>query len=321
MRVYVERRAAGYDMAKAILGRIKDPVIVYIDHYKDVFSRAKQNYEAQKKAPVLILAVREGRKIYEGAPVCQSFGNRNFYYASCSMNCVYDCDYCYLKGMYPSAYPVIFVNTEDYFKETDELLGKGPAYICVSYDTDMLAAESITGLCGRWIEYCKGKDNLLIEIRTKAAPANLVPQENVIYAFTLSPQEITDKFERRTPSLDARLAAVKRAADAGCLVRLCFDPMLYVPGWEKLYGNLADRVISELDTSGITDVSVGTFRISSQYLRRMRTNCPDSQIAWYPYVNQDGVEQYPQEIDRAMQDFMTGRLEKAFGREKIFEWN
>ena len=28
----------------------------------------------------------------EGAPVCQSFGNENFYYCSCMMNCIFDCE-------------------------------------------------------------------------------------------------------------------------------------------------------------------------------------------------------------------------------------
>ena len=53
---------------------------------------------------------------YEGAPVCQDFGNTNFYYCSTMMNCIYDCSYCYLKGMYPSGHMVLFVNIEDTWK-------------------------------------------------------------------------------------------------------------------------------------------------------------------------------------------------------------
>lgn len=29
------------------------------------------------------------------------------------MNCIFDCEYCYLKGMYPSGNLVVFVNLED----------------------------------------------------------------------------------------------------------------------------------------------------------------------------------------------------------------
>ena len=34
-------------------------------------------------------------------------------------NCIYDCDYCYLQGMYPSANIVVFVNHEDFFDAVD----------------------------------------------------------------------------------------------------------------------------------------------------------------------------------------------------------
>ena len=36
------------------------------------------------------------------------------------MNCVFDCEYCYLKGMYPSANLVVFVNLEDIFAEVEK---------------------------------------------------------------------------------------------------------------------------------------------------------------------------------------------------------
>ena len=66
---------------------------------------------------------------------------------------------------------------------------------------------------------------------------------------------------------------------------------------------------------------MGTFRISSDYLGKMRKAYPDSEVAWYPYVIKDGVAQYEPETDRAMQDYVCGLLEKHIGREKIFTWN
>ena len=57
------------------------------------------------------------------------------------MNCVFDCEYCYLKGMYPSGNVVLFVNLDDIFDEVYKLLQKHPVYLCVSYDTDLLAVE------------------------------------------------------------------------------------------------------------------------------------------------------------------------------------
>ena len=48
--------------------------------------------------------------------------------------------------MYPSGNLVIFINIEDIFAELETLLAKHPVYLCVSYDTDLLALENIAGL-------------------------------------------------------------------------------------------------------------------------------------------------------------------------------
>ena len=54
------------------------------------------------------------------------------------MNCIFDCEYCYLKGMYPSANIVVFVNLEDIFAEVAQKLENHSLYLCVSHDTDLL---------------------------------------------------------------------------------------------------------------------------------------------------------------------------------------
>lgn len=102
-----------HSRTKQILEKLNNTTVIEIDHYKDVFCRKKQSISAQSNAKALILAENTSGCIYEGAPVCQSFGNENFYYCSCMMNCIFDCEYCYLKGMYPSGNLVVFVNLED----------------------------------------------------------------------------------------------------------------------------------------------------------------------------------------------------------------
>ena len=139
--IYIERDAKNYATTKNILAKLSDANVIEIDHYKDVFCRPKQNINLQKVNQSLILAVKRGEFLYPGAPVCQDFGNTNFYYSSCVMNCVCNCEYCYLKGMYPSGHIVVFVNLEDYFKN----ISTGNNYICVSYDTDLFPMENLIG--------------------------------------------------------------------------------------------------------------------------------------------------------------------------------
>ena len=318
--IYVEERAKEYPLTDEMISKIHGANVITIKHYKDVFDRKRQNVVLQKEHQALIIAVRDGNRIFEGAPVCQSFGQKNFYYASSMMNCPFNCEYCYLKGMYSSAYMVVFVNLDDYRQDIEDCLGK-PMYVCASYDTDLIAMNGLTGHADFWKEMARSHDKLLVELRTKAAPDITNNISNVIYAFTLSPEEVVSRYERRTAPVSARINAAAKALEAGAKVRLCFDPMIKIQDYESAYKKLIDDASDAIDFSLLTDVSAGTFRISSDYLSTMRKAYPDSEISWYPYAVKDGVAQYEPETDRKMQDYVIGLLEKHIGREKIFTWN
>ena len=319
--IYVEEQAYSYDTTKNILNRFPDSHVITINHYKDVFNRSRQDFLAQKNSQALILAVNNGELIYPGARVCQSFGNEHFYYTSNIMNCVFDCEYCYLQGMYPSGNMVIFVNIEDYFDKVKELLAQHPMYICISYDTDILAVEAITGLTARWIEFTANNPNLTIEIRTKSAydlkGAGFVQSDRVIYAWTLSPDEITKAYEHHTPSLAGRLNAVNQAISMDCSVRLCFDPMIYIKDYQRIYGNFYKTVFQSIDASKVQDVSLGLFRISADYMKYMRRKRTCA-ITAYPYTTVNNVCSYEQKKSDEMLNFARLELAKYINPSKIY---
>ncbi len=323
--IYVESAVKDHPRTQRILAKFPFAKIIEISHYKDVFCRSKQSFVQQHRSQNLILAARQGTLLYKGAPVCQSFGNQYFYYTSCAMNCIYDCEYCYLKGMYPSANLVIFVNLEDYFAEVEQMLKDHPLYLCVSYDTDLLALEHVTGYVGEWCDFAAEHEDLKIEIRTKCADqrltAQLRPIPGVIYALTLSPQAVIETFEHHTPSLAARLSFAKELIRAGCRVRFCFDPMIYLPGWEQHYAGMLEQVYDAVDMEKIADVSVGTFRVSQDYLKTMRKQEPDSAVVWFPFQNENGYYHYPKALMEEMELFLVCQLEQKVPKEKIFQWN
>lgn len=322
--IYVEKEAFEYEITKEIIGRYKNAKIVEINHYKDVFNRSRQNYVLQHVSQKLILAVQHGNSIFKGAPVCQNFGNDNFYYASVMRNCIFDCEYCYLKGMYPSGNMVLYVNLEDTFKEVEEILKEHPMYICVSYDTDLLAVEALTGYVKKWIDFVDEHENLTIEVRTKSGGLEhwdkLKASERVIFAFTMSPEEVVFKYEHGTASLESRIKSAAIAQEKGFSVRLCFDPMLYIRDWKRVYEKMIADVEEALDMDKIWDVSVGSFRVSQDYLKKMRKNEPCSTIVQFPYQNTDGYYHYPDELLQEMEGFLDSCLSKIVPEEKIFRW-
>ena len=322
--IYVEKAVKNHPRTKQALKRFRDAKIIEIGHYKDVFCRKGQDFVRQQRARNLILARKQGTLVYPGAPVCQSFGNDGFYYTSCVMNCIYDCEYCYLKGMYPSANIVWFVNLEDFFSEIEQMLKRHSMYLCVSYDTDLLALESLTGYVREWMQFAGSRKNLKIEIRTKCANRSFFeqaePAEGVIFAFTMSPQGVIDAYEHGTPSLTQRIACAAEAVRRGFALRLCFDPMIYVPDLEKQYGEMLEQIFAAIPMERLEDVSVGTFRVSQDYLKKMRRQEPYSAVVQFPYVNSGGVYQYPKELLERMEGYLTARLAERISAEKIFLW-
>lgn len=325
--VYVEREALSYPLAQSLLSKLlaKGSQMVEIDHYMDLFGRTHQSFMAQKNAPALILAVKHGNFIYPGAPVCQSFGNDNFYYTSFAINCPFDCEYCYLKGMYPSANPVLFVNQEDYFREIKKILAGHPVYLCISYDTDLLAFEALAGLARNYLAFAAGEGNLTTEIRTKTAVpvaplANGLSMEacsRVVMAYTLSPDPVISQFEHHTPPLAKRLAAIRSAWEAGFPVRLCFDPLLAIPDFKAIYGGFLAQVRDALHDIPVLDASIGVFRISDGYLKQMRKTQPDSALLQYPFTNENHVCSYgPRSLE--MISFVREALHGFLPENRIF---
>ncbi|MCI7062446.1 MAG: radical SAM protein [Lachnospiraceae bacterium] len=322
--IYVEDAVREHPRTKEILKRFPDARQISIHHYKDVFCRKKQNVAMQTKHPMLILAAKQGRLIYEGAPVCQSFGNEYFYYTSCVMNCIYDCEYCYLKGMYPSGNIVIFVNIEDIFAELEDILKRHQVYLCVSYDTDLMALEDLTGFVEMWEEFVQSHSGVRIEIRTKCGRTDLwdrlVPDKNVIFSFTLSPERIQASCEHGTATLDERIRCIARAIELGFPVRLCFDPIIYCPGWRREYDTMLEKVEAQIDMGKIWDISVGSFRISQDYIKKLRRSQRDSSVVQFPFVNDNGVYHYPDKLMNEMEQHVVEKLVRWIPEDKIFRW-
>lgn len=316
--IYVEDKVKDLPDTKAILANFPKAVVIPIKHYKDVFNRPRQDSSAQVGSRALILGSNEGQRLFKGAPVCQDFGYDNFMYTASVQGCIYNCDYCFLKGMYATSNIAMFVNFDDYARDVKEECAKGPLYLCVSYDTDLQGLSGIIDYCGRWAELAVSTPNLTIEIRTKAANVSFVPNPSVIYAFSVSPDEMVSKFEHGTASFGRRMENIKSAIDAGCQVRLCFDPMIYTREWRIHYSHMMDVMLKEIDFSKIKDVSVGTVRVSSEYIKKFRKAAPGSCAVQFPFDKEDGYCVYPLDLRSEMTGLICERLKGVISDDRIY---
>lgn len=331
--IYVEEALLQSPDVERILRKFPKAKVIPIRHYKDVFNRKKQGRLAQSQSRKLILAKKEGQRLYDGAVVCQDFSESHFCYTSLLMNCPFHCAYCYLQGMYPSSNLVMFLNLEDYFSDCRKWIAeKGSLYLCISYDTDLLAMEGIYPYVEEFARFLNQENALRIEVRTKAGgeglwrkmqrlPLSSDARKRMIFAFTLSPEEIIEEAEEGTARLSSRIFAIQKALEEGYLVRLCFDPMIYHPCWKVLYGDLLQEVFAKIPMEKIHDCSVGSFRISESYLKAMGKALPNSPHTQFPYENTGGYYHYPKELMEEMEGFLYSRLQEKLPKEKIFRWD
>ena len=322
--IYIEKGVLHHPYCKNIIDKFPKSNLIEIDDYSDFFNRSRQDWRLQKTATKLIIAAKKSDFLYTGSPMTPSFEHVNFYYNTLAMNCIYDCHYCYLQGMYPSANMVFFVNIEDYFRETDRVLrDKGKIYLSISYDTDLLALENILPYSKQWIEFARQRKNLTIELRTKSANYKAIQNtdavENVILAWTLSPQTIINLYEKKTPSLKARLKSISCAVRDGWNVRLCFDPMLILDNWKTLYAELFEEVFSMQESSEIQDVSIGTFRMNSEYFKTLKSMRSDSDLLHFPYAIKNKNAGYSGQDKQSLLSFAREALSKYLPADKIFQ--
>lgn len=318
--IYVENDIKNLDFTKKILNKFSESKIIYINNYKDVFDRAKQNFNVQKNSQKLILAKAYDNFIYEGSEMCEDFGQRNFYYSSSILNCIYDCKYCYLKGLYPSSNIVIFVNVEDFINTAISKSKGKKIYICISYDSDILAFENLTGFAEKWIEAAKKNKNILIEIRTKSANFKSVKHldipANVIFAWSLLPDEVIQRYELKVPSLDSRLGSIKEAILKGVQVRISIEPIMNINNFEEIYKKFVDKIFSFIDSDKIRDINIDTFRVKKEHLKRMRKLNPYETIFGYKFLKVN--DYYVYENSNKMKKYVFELVKKYVNEEKIF---
>ncbi|ADR32813.1 DNA repair photolyase-like protein [Sulfuricurvum kujiense DSM 16994] len=320
--LYIERGILEHPQTQMIRVKFSDSQVIVIEHYKEVFNRSAQSFAAQSSAKKLILARKEGKFLHEGSQYSDGFGIKQFFYASSVMGCLYDCDYCYLQGLYPSANTVLFVNLEDAFEQLTPYLGED-TLVATSYDTDTMAIESLTHQTKSWLDFAAQNEKLHLEIRTKSANIkalkNNIPNDRVTLAWTLSPQEIIDRYEHATPSLQKRLSAVREAIQLGWKVRLCIDPVIYTENFDSLYPQLIETIFATIDPESIEHLTLGSFRMSQSHLRSLK-KLRRSDVAFFPYTVKDEMATYPETVESYILETLLAKATQYLPQERIRTW-
>jgi len=321
--VYVESQVRDSTRAKAIIARYPQARIVEIERYGDVFNAKHQNFKHQKNSPALILARKEGNRVLPTPPGYHIGGIHNYYFSH-MLNCVYDCRYCFLQGMYQSANYVVFINVEEFFDDISSIDNEHaePVWFFSGYDCDSLALDPITGFVDDCLTFFRSQTKAHLELRTKSTQIRPLLKHaaipNVVVAYSLSPESIVSAEEHGTPTLEKRLTALKTLQDSGWKIGLRFDPLLYCDDFEQVYGAFFDRVFTTLKMQEVHSISLGVFRLPTQFHKKLVRLYPDARLLSAPMSTRDGMASYPLEIEQTMREFCIGKLKNAIREDQFY---
>ena len=81
---------------------------------------------------------------------------------------------------------------------------------------------------------------------------------------------VIQKHEHKTPLFQRRLSAIQDMLEKGWAVRLCFDPILLYPDWEKDYQHMFQKIKDNINGDQLFDITVGVFRMGEDYFHRIK---------------------------------------------------
>ena len=324
--IYVEEAVRDCERTREICRRFPAARVVDCDRYGEIFNRSGQNFRLQKRSPALILAAKQGRRVLP-APPGYGIGSSSNFYFSHMLNCVYDCRYCFLQGMYRSAHMVVFVNFDDFKADIEEVLQassscaephQGPHFF-TGYDCDSLAMEGVTGFVEDFLPFFAAHPEALFELRTKSVRTAPLKSalDNVVVAYSLNPAELAG-YERGVPPVRSRIAAAQRLQEAGWPVGLRFDPLVWFAEFQGSYRRLFAETFASVRGDRVHSVSLGTLRLPRPFHRRMEALYPEEALLARGLEETGRETGYPGNLREEMLGFCLDELRGYVPEEAIF---
>ena len=302
-----------------------DASVTKCARYGEIFNRRAQNFRLQKIRPALILAEKFANHVLPSPPEYAIGGEQNYYFSH-MLNCIYDCRYCFLQGMYQSAHYVIFVNYEDFMQAiTDKIRAPGSSsvHFFSGYDCDSLALDPVTDFVKEFLPVFRGYPRALLELRTKSTQIRSLlvqePMPNCIIAYSFTPSEVAAAIEYKTPAVSKRLQALQRLQAHGWQIGLRFDPLIYQEGVMEQYEKLFAQVFEHIDMALLHSVSLGSFRLPKSFYKTLSRLYPEEVLfASLPTETSAGMLTYRAAIRDELLSFCKTALLAYIPEHKFF---
>lgn len=192
---------------------------------------------------------RDGAKdsrVHSGA--CQSAVELNIV-----SGCIFRCAYCgFGRGVKFS------LDVERFIDGLEEVFARHPDQTLYKFSnmSDLPAFEPELDAVRPVIERFAGEDDRYLMLFTKSDNVDwLLPLDHrsrTIISWSLTCRSVSEIVDRRTAPLAARIAAMRKCAEAGYIVRARLSPVVPVGDWRREYAELVDMLFDALTPDIVT---------------------------------------------------------------------
>jgi spore photoproduct lyase len=326
--IYIEEAIADHPRTRAICQRFASLPHIPIERYGEVFNRKAQNFRLQKHSPALILARKHDNFVLP-APANYGIGGQHNYYFSHMLNCIYDCRYCFLQGMYRSAHYVLFVNYEDFgtalLQQIEQQIAQHAnedSYYFSGYDCDSLALEPISRFTEYFLPLFRQQPRAWLELRTKSTQIrpllDVEPFPNCVMAFSFTPENVSAALEHKVPALEKRIDAMCKLQQHGWHIGLRFDPLIYAHDYQAHYQRLFQQIFARIDAERLHSVSMGLFRMPEGFYKNITKLYPEEKLFASPFDRKAGMVSYRGDIEESMLQYCEAQLRQFIPENKYF---
>jgi len=172
--------------------------------------------------------------------------------------CLHSCSYCHIDN-----YLTVMLDVEKFAKSIKRLLKRHRSQKLWKYDNqgDILTLEPEYGATEMLVRLFSKTDQSLM-LYTKSDNVGVLEglkhKGRTIVCWTISCDEVAERYEIGAPSLDSRLEAARKCRDWGYRVRFRFSPIIPVHDWKEKNLEMIEKVYSVMRPGEIDVISLET---------------------------------------------------------------
>lgn len=323
-QIWIDREVEDHPQTIRILNILKDVPADVIDDPRGL--KKRRDLSSAKKQ--LLLTLHRGNAFKP----CQGMGGAhtccNLRVLDLISGCPMDCSYCVLQS-YLANNPVtaVYVNIEAILAEVAQFLSANQNRffrICTGELSDSLALDWLAKTSEVLIPFFAGRKNALLELKTKTTFVDhlleLRHKNRTVISWSVNTPDIIASEERGTATLDERLFAAQRAANAGFQVGFHFDPIILTRTQADIadYLDVVDKIFEAVEPRQIAWVSLGLLRYPPDLAEIATRRFAGTKIFTGELVPAGNKIRYPRFIREAALRPIWARLSEKLSPRKIY---